>query len=287
MASKTSRSYKIDFFVVTLAGERKNDALRDLLQDAPLGYTPAVALDTGADEKFQVRSIEKLPGGRVFKGVFGRCRFGEKPVQGTEDGQETDVELKPGHGLVEKNHFLFYADRNLLVYQRNASGSHFSRFQRYVNLAVGNGVAFEPILTSDGYARLIAGGPARHFDVSFQMPRDPSFYKDEFLAEAVKLVGKTGGTSTRIRIGVGRTKHTLLAKMKDAVATLARHGLAKVARVKLEDADEPIDLIADRIIENVTVPLQKDGRARAEDIYAALAEAEIKRADHLAAFFGR
>ena len=167
--AKETKNFKVDFYVVTLDGNRKNTAMRDLLRSAGKGgYTPALPFEEGDKERYQIKSIQRIGSSHVYRGVFGRCRFGETPEQADVHGGEADVELKPGHGLVEKNHFLFYSDRNLLVYQRNASGSHYSRFQRYLNLGQQDGVVLlEPILTTDAYSRLLGGADARSIDISF------------------------------------------------------------------------------------------------------------------------
>src|SRR5690242_9403911 len=123
-----TKTFKVDFYVIAYDGERDHDLVRDFLKPIKSnGYSPALSLNPGDDEKYQIRNLVHLGKGATYKGIFGRCRFGEKPEQGTELGEESDVELKPGHGLVEKNHFLFFAKRNLLVYSRNTSGSHYNR----------------------------------------------------------------------------------------------------------------------------------------------------------------
>ena len=289
MVGHKSKSYKVDFFVVTLGGDRKHLAITNFLNKAKKsGYTEALSLSSGVDEKYQIRSLISTGGGASYKGVFGRCRFGEKPRQGTADGKESDVELKPGHGLVEKNHFLFFSAKNLLVYQRSGTGSHYSRFQRYMNLAAGqpDPILFEPILTTDAYERLISGPSARSVDISFQQPKDPSIYKDAWFRDAIKLVQSAGGLNARVRISVGRSNNRLVDKMKTAALTLAKGGLARVARVKLEEDDEAIDLIADRIVETITVKLNDKGRPEPEDVYAALQQAEAKRTKDLKSFYG-
>jgi hypothetical protein len=281
----TAKRYKADFYVATHNDEREHPKLVELL-DAGIaagGYTEAIELDPGSNEWYQVRSIVKVH--RVYRGVFGRSRYGEKPLQGTVDGREADVDLKPGHGLVEKNYFLFYADRNLIVYQRNASGSHYSRFQRYARSAIGGNVTFEPVLTRDSYVRLLAGGQPRSVELSFQSPKDPTVYQDLFFGEAARLVRRVGGTSASIRISTGRSA-ARLTQIKNSVVEAAKLGIARVARVQLEDEADPIDLIADRITQSITVPLQANGRPDSEAVYAALAQAEIERGTDLAVFFG-
>ena len=287
MRGQKTKTFRVDFFVVTSDQEREHDLMRELLSDGRK-YTDALELNPGDDEKYQVRSIVSLSKGKSFKAVLGQCRFREKPIQGTADGREEDVELKPGHGLVEKNHFLFFAERNLLVYQRNSSGSPYSRFQRYAGRAVEGNIAFEPILTKDSYQRLLdSSANARRVELSFQPPKDPSLYQDLWMQEAINLVNEVGGVSARSTISVGRTNRTLVSRIKDAAVMLARGGLAKVARVQIEDEQEPIDLIADRVIGSITVPLQQNGRPNSEDIYAALEEAQHSRSKDIKHFFGK
>jgi len=287
MTKQKHRQYKVDFYVVTIDQNRDNAVLTDLLA-AEKDHTEALTLNTGDEEHFQIRSIIPINKGAAYKAVFGRCRFGETPIQGNTDGSEEDVELKPGNGLVEKNYFLFFPQQNLLVYQRNQSGSHYSKFQRYLGRVIEkDAVTFEPILTSDSYARLLAPGiHAKRVDISFLQPKDPNLYQQEWTQDAIKLIKSIGGVTARITIGVGRTRTTLLGKSKDAAVMLAKAGLAKVARVKVEDQSEPIDLIADRVVETVQVQLGDNGRPLPEFVYAALGEAKTKRKRDLDAFFG-
>ncbi|WP_368649004.1 DUF6731 family protein [Castellaniella ginsengisoli] len=287
MEERKYKQFKVDFYVITSEQKRSNSVLSNLLSNSE-GYTEALALNPGEDEHFQIRSIVSINKGAAYKAVFGRCRFGEVPVQGKTDGSEEDVKLKPGHGLVEKNHFLFFPSQNLVVYQRNQTGSHYSKFQKYISQAHGRDViSLEPILTSDSYARLLAPGvKAKRIDISFQQPKDPSLYQQEWTKDAIRLIKSVGGTSARITIGVGRTRSTLLGKGKDAAVMLAKAGLARVARVKVEDMSEPIDLIADRVVETVQVLLGPNGRPLSEFVYAALDQAKSKRQADLDAFFG-
>lgn len=283
MATESKR-FKVDFYVITKDGSRDHAEMQNLLLGAA-HVTPALALDGNEDEKYQIRSIVQV--GSAFKAVFGRIRSGDKPVQGNELGQEEDVDLKPGHGLVEKNHFIFHPDRNLLIYERNGSGSHYAKVQRYLNLLLTQGVyVLEPLLTRDSYQKLIDGGDAKTVDFSFQAPRDPSLYQGSGLEDVIRMLKGLGGLNARVRIGVGRSDKRLTGKAKDAAVAIAKHGLARVARVTLADDAEPIDLIADRIIESASVPKGANGRPSSEDVYAALQNAADKRDDDLATFFG-
>jgi len=286
MATKKFKQFKVDFYVVTEEQRRENTVLTNLLHGNQV--TEALALNADDNEHFQIRSITSINSGSAYKAVFGRCRFGETPVQGDANGNEEDVELKPGHGLVEKNHFLFFPNNNLLVYQRNSTGSHYSKLQRYIARAGDSlNAALEPILTSDAYTRLIKSTePIKQIDLSFQAPKDPSLYQQIWTKDAIRLLNSSGGLNARITISMGRQDGHLVGQMRDAAVTLARAGLARVARVKLEEIAEPIDLIADRVIETVQVLMGENGRPIPEMVHAALEEARHRRSEDLKRFFG-
>lgn len=283
-----TKSFKVDFYVLTVNQIQGTQLLKELLESSEeRGCTEAFSLNREDDEKYQIRNIVKLGAGASYKGIFGRCRYNETPVQGTVDGKEEDVEIKPGHGLVEKNHFLFFPNRNLLVYQRNSGGSHYSKMRSFLELATEiQGVTLEPILTKDSYAKLLSSNAdVRRIDLSFQKPKDPSLYSNAWTREAMQLMRSAGSVSSRVTLSVGREGGSLSRDLKNAVVTLAKGGLASVARVKLEGELEPIDLIGDRVIENATVPLEKNGRPAADEIYAALDRAKSKKQQDIDAFF--
>lgn len=169
--------------------------MSDALQ-ASLTYTQAHKLDIKEPEDYQVRDIVSLNGGKVYQGVFGRCRF-ETLTQGTTTGDEDDVNLKPNHGLVEKNFFLYYPGQNLVVYQRNSNGSHHSKLQKYLELASENtDTLLEPILTKDSYTKLLSNAVrAKKIDISFTRPRDPKLYSHAWTKDAISLISSAGGLS--------------------------------------------------------------------------------------------
>lgn len=154
------------------------------------------------------------------------------------------------------------------------------------NQATGGTLIFEPILTRDSYQRLIDGGPATRIEFSFQPPKDPSFYKDLWTQEAAELLNKVGAVNAAVKIGVGRTNQKLAPKVKNSIVALARSGLARVARIKLEEDQQAIDLIAERVVASITVPLEKNGRATPEAIYAALLDVEGDKRDDIKSFYG-
>lgn len=280
------RQFKVDFFVCTDNGDRNTTLIDDLFEGAENHYLEARSITGDADERHQVRSIQAVGKGKIFKGVFGRWRNNTMPVQGNEAGEEDDVVLKAGYGLVEKNFFIYYTENNLLLYQRNSSGSHNSRFQRYLSELTGTPIGLEPILTTDSYERIIHGGAPKWIDFSIQPPKDPNFYGDEWSQKAMQLLNGANAYQARMKLSTGRAPQHLLEEMKEAIVSFAKSGRARVARIKLEEDNEPIDLIADRIVGTCTVDLDKNGRASPDDTYAAIAALRDHHADDLKTFFG-
>jgi len=282
------RTYKVHFFVCTHQDDRTHSLIRNLFDEAEESFLDAKCLSGDADEHHQVRSIVRSAKGRVIKGVFGKWRNNVMPEQANAEGKEADVRLRPGYGLVEKNFFVYYTDQNLLLYQRNASGSHPSKFQAYFSQLAGSPIGLEPILTRDSYQRVLNGGEPKWVEISVQPPKDPDFYGDEWTSDAMRLLNGAGAHLARIRMSASRAGDAhLLGRIKDAVVDVARSGRARVARIRLEEDNEPIDLIADRIIESITVELNEKGRPNPDDIFAAIAALRDKRKDDLKTFFGK
>lgn len=286
-AGKSKKTYSVDFYRVRI-GQKNNDAqFANLLRDsAETGYLE-VQETPGTGEHHQIKSIVAFKADKVFKAVFGRVRKSDIPRQGDEKGNEEDLDLKPGYGLVEKNYFLFYRDDNLLIYQRNHSGSHYSKLAQYLSKVLGRTVSLDPILTADSYQRLLADDvvPTK---VEFSVAASPNaeLYPEVWTKDMMSLITGLGGARARLSIRADtRRGDTLMDKAKDAAVALARSGLARIARVEIEDSDHPIDLIADRIKEKVEVEVE--GRyPDPESIYNALMLAKDRRQADLDRFFG-
>lgn len=285
MSSRT-RSFKVDFFCITRNGDRRHQELADALAVLPPGgHTEAVALE-GGDEKHQLRGVKRGPRGAIYTAVFGRCRFNETLTQGDEHGSEADVELKPGHGLVEKNHLIFVPRRNLVVYQRNAGGSHHSKLQGYLNKLFEGRYVLEPILQRDAYVKLVEGGELKGVEMSFAVPADPDVYKDVLTSQAAKLLRDCGALRGHFKMSVGRNRQRLAPYLKDALNSMARSGLASVAKARLEDLQEPIDLIADRLVKSATVDVGDDGKVSDHAYFSALDTARHDAEEALRVFYG-
>lgn len=285
MATQKTRQYTADFFGFEKNGDKTSTHFADLLKAHDGGHAPAVKLSPTEDTKFQIRGIRVRPGGNVISGVFGRCRFGEQPEQAAENTDDSDVVLKPGHGLVEKNHFLFFCDLNLLTFQRNEKAGRYSHLQAYLNTPQFQQIALVPVLTEDSYQRLMDGGKTKKLEFSIKRPSVQLDDEDAFLHDYISALSASKAGSAKIVLSASRDG-TLADDAKRALVALARYSRIRVARATMYDDNEVIDLLADRIICKMDVELGLNGRPTAESMFQALARAKDDAAPKLRNYFG-
>lgn len=281
-----TRTIKVDFFCATHRNQKRHELIDNLFDQINERHcTEAIPLEDNSDELFQFRNVARIGRARIVTAVFGRNRLGEKLTQGDHTGEEEDVELRPGYGLVEKNHLLFVPSRNLIVWQRHASGSHHSKLQAYINRMVRSPVILEPILTPDAYHRLIQGGALKSFELSLTPPADAAFYRDVLSQHAMQLVHECGAIRANIKLSVGRSGIRMPEWIKEALGSWARSGLARVAKAKVEDEETPIDLVGSRLVHSVSVPLGADKKVSPRAVYSALETARTERRAELDRYF--
>lgn len=158
MASGKTRKYQVDFYHIEQIDITNTNYVRNLLTTHVNGHAPAHCIDDNSNIQFQIRDISIASAdSNIYKGVFGKLRHNETPEQASINGADADVQLLPGHGLVEKNHFLFFSDLNLIVFQRNAHAGRNSHLQAYLNSPEFSRVSLTQILTTDSYKKLLNG----------------------------------------------------------------------------------------------------------------------------------
>lgn len=290
-----------EFYALHAFNAKDFDVLSELLKKHDGAHAPSISLDkksdgTDADEKYQIRSISASKSGKVVKAVFGRCRFNENLEQASEKTDDKDVELLPGHGLVEKNHFLFFSENNLIAYQKNGNGSGIGKLQRYLTRLTKKNIALEAVLTEDSYKKLIDAGPLKRFEASIVPPKFSELEEESSLYRAVENF--KSDNATRIKITLSANAGSPLSNSyKEDLVSLARAGWAKVARATVrpsnnvdfsDDADlkdQIIDLISNKIRIDFEVKLDEKNKPAPNEVWHGLAQAKDKCNAQLKAFF--
>lgn len=284
MVAASKRTYTADFFCMEQDAVSKTTVLTDLLKANVGQHAPAQHINGDKDVKYQIRNIHANNAGTIYRAVFGKLRHDGTPEQASEDGDDSDVELKPGNGLVEKSHFLFFSDLNLLVFQRNKNAGRESHFQNYLNIPVYQGLALVPILSRDSYTRLSEGGEIKRLEISLKNPASVLAQEDALLKDCVDMFANSNAGRMKLTLSAN-IGGTLKEEVKQAALKLAKFGRTRIARATLAADNEIIDLILDRVVKTFEVPLQPNGRPIPVDIFAGLAKAKDECAEELKAFF--
>lgn len=242
--------------------------------------------------KYELRDLRMFKNGASFSGVFARLRADDIPHIGAAGGPEREIDLGHDEGLIEKNHFLYFRESEILVYQANRSGSSVTRLGWYFSDLMNETAAFYPVIQPDALKRLLQqNSEVKHLEVSFARPTNADWYPSDIWAgQLFALLRDSGGGRLHVEIsaeGRGARRKSLPEKIKRSVRELMAHTDMTVARFDInEDGHEhEIDLIADRLTSKVTVEM--NGRyPLPERMFSALRESRNEQLHILREIFG-
>jgi hypothetical protein len=203
---------------------------------------------------YEIRDLQAFNNGAVVMGVFAVLRD-DAPHIRAQDRSEREIPLLDDEGVIEKNHFIFYAATGLVVYQVNQRASHPMRFQQYLTDFSGSSdrtVIFGDILTRDAWNKL-SKGIVKKLEVTIDVPKSPmAFDPDDF----------TGPTlHTMEHAGAQRALITFSAARGGAMSPWLREQLLRARggphidrlQVKLDGEPHPIDLLANTVRDRIEV----------------------------------
>ncbi len=283
------KTYVVGFFQGVVGPDGRKGRVSRTLRDLALSVCP---IYTYGNVKYEIRDLRQFGNGSSFAGVFAKLRADDIPHIGVPGGAEREIELQRDEGLIEKNHFLYYREHELLVYQTNRNGSSVTQLGQYCSDILNETVAFHPIIQPDAMRRLLRPETlVKHLDLSFARPTNPSWYpRDNWGAQVVSLLRESGGGSMHVQIsaeGRGANRRSLPRRVKQAVRDIMGNTNTRVARFLVEEDghEHPIDLIADRIKGKVQVEMS--GRYPVPDrMFRALREARDEQLSLLREIFG-
>lgn len=288
-----NKTYRIGFYVVSVGADGRMGNVCDRLLAArnPDGMTRPLEM---GETHLQVRGIEPLPGNAGVKGYVARFRD-EIPLTGSPDSPvETPMHLEEGKGLIERNHFVLYKEREdleVIAYQAALEGTHISGLARYLTLLFGaeDAVCCNDILNADAYVALAAGGLIKAVDFRVAKPRSKRFApdpEDTWTKEGLQFMNSTGATSYEVKISTRQQDRGLLADVRKRIEGLIRSPLTKKLTVKMSEIEEPINLLADRVTEKITV-IPVEGNITSAAVLDAIKGAKMRVQPQLDVIFGR
>lgn len=230
-----------------------NTLISDLLQQLYTAHQNGQPYPhvSGSTVAYELRDFTSLNGGNVFTGVLAVLRD-DAPNIRDDQGVERPIAMQPGDRLIEKNHFVFYKERQLLAWQVNARASHVSRFEQYLSEASGLVVGFDDIISAASFQR-ISQGVVKKLEVRIAAPTNPALVPaTDWTTRAFQLMSGVGATSIKIDVST-RTSKGLMDGVKQVIHQLKDSSEAESIKVKLAGDAEPIDLVADSIRGKVSV----------------------------------
>lgn len=287
-----TKQFRIDFYQGQLGADGEADLSTVLAEMAGMERCPAYEYGKII---FELRNLHSNNNGATIRGVFAKIRCDNLPHTGAPGGVENELDLAEEEGLIEKNHFVYYRQNELLVYQKNGHGSTTKRFEDYLSNHTGVTALFNPIPKTDSMRRLMSGeNHPRSLQLSVARPSNPDLFpSDNWNRSLLELMNGSGGMVLDIAIrgdGHSRNPHNryLLDTIKGSLNDLLGTDFVRSAKVQLEGDDfisHPVDLIADRIYSKQRV--QMNGRYPCTDsMFAALGRAKEEVADELNGVFG-
>ena len=287
------KHYRIGFYRVTVGADARMGNICDRLLAARDGNKMTRALKMG-ENQVQIRGVEELPHDAGVKGYVARFRD-ETPLTGSPDTPvETPMQLGAGNALIERNHFILYRERGdleLIAYQAALEGTHISGLGHYLTLLFGadDAVCMNQVLNPEAYRALTTGGIIKSIDFRVAKPRSKRFApdpEDTWTQEGINFMKSTGATSYEVKISTRRQGEGLLADVRKRVAILMQSQQTKKLKVKMSDVEEPIDLLAQRLMEKITV-LTVDGNITSAAVLDGIKGAKIRVQPQLDEIFGQ
>ena len=150
------KEFSISFYVANVIADGNRVGLETSLREL-VNEHHAVPQQSW-DNIYVVKELETWNNGEDFRGIFGKIRMSDLPHLANRQGLEKRLPLAADEGLIEKNHFIFNARHQLLIFQENFHGSRVGTFARYLTQVNGRSVAFNPILNTDVLAQQIKRG---------------------------------------------------------------------------------------------------------------------------------
>lgn len=257
------KEFKVRFYRVSTQSADEDDQLTPPMLFANLhrhagrdGLCPAVNVDTLG---YEIRDLVSHNRGAVYQGVFATIRDDAPHIREAQGGERI-IPLADDEGILEKNHFIYYSNQSVLVYQVNMRASHPTRFEDYLRTMAGaaHTVSLDDMLTRDAWERL-RDGVVKQFDVMFDAPNDPRAYDPtDFSAENMAMMERAGAGRISLTQKATRGHQGMGQWVKRTARQLSRDAQVRKLKVRLDGDETPIDLIADVIREKMTVEM--DGR---------------------------
>lgn len=201
---------------------------------------------------FAIELREFSADGKFAMGCLARCREDSPPVR-RPDKSEILRPLQNGHTYLEKNYFLYSKEDQVLIWQFNMSANHYSTFAAMLNVLSGGNASFICAPNINPANIDFNNIEIEYIDFKLSMPRTKKHRRQVIDAPPTnwgifnpfKLMEDMGMQSYSGKFTASRNK-SLAEKALDFAANLSNQNTLRKLKLKIEDCDEPIDVLASR-----------------------------------------
>lgn len=245
---------------------------------------------------YEVRNIVETAYG--YKGVIGKHRNIDLPPAAAIGGDERELELEEGENILEKSHFTFYPNMNVLVLQNNIMCIGNAKLGELL-AEPGYTCSLNPVINPADIRKLAQGNMMlKHAKLRIAKPRNPELLEGiehDFNNTIFQMLAHSNTASLNLELrGNSRSKNPgekyLDSRIKRALSEVVNTFDVSKCEAILEETDtginHPIDLVADRVVADKRIEIE--GRnASSFSIFSAMEEAKEERNDDLERYMGR
>ncbi len=211
---------------------------------------------------YTYKIVVNRTGQGVYLGELKRYGRDNLPHAGTLEGPERELELAQEEKTIDRNYFIFYQNRRLLVWQDNRRVSSVGILGQVISKALGTTVSFSPVMTPEvTRALMLQTHRPKTIEFSVAKPTNPQMYdSNDDSARILNMLSGLGGLSGSFRISANA--QGIRGRVLDAARalglgnSLVESGYARKVKLELEGLEHPIDLFADRLKGRITVEMR-------------------------------
>lgn len=281
------KSFGVRFYCGAFIDAAENRTVSEILKGLYDAHATGVAYPHVHDGGviYELRDFDCLNNGTSFKGVLAVLRD-DAPNIREAAGTERAIALAQDEHLIEKNHFLYFSDRQLLIWQVNGRGSHISRMEKYLTEAAGTTISLGDVIQPEAL-RKVNAGTVKRFKLRVAAARNAdAIDPNNWEAGTFELMNGIGATTISVEVATRRRGRGLVDEAKNVVHRLLNREDTRALQVQMLGEIEPIDLFADCLKERISVPMVGLYPV-AQDIFAALAVAKDNQRIPLDEYFGQ
>lgn len=260
-----TKSYRV-YFTRTSKGQRGQAIAASLLSLGQAHGTnlPVVELE---GEGFQIRDLARV--GMVWKGVFARLRP-DAPHIVNEAGVEREIELDDGDRVLDKCHFLYREQPNVLVWQYNRNAGSLSKMHLYLSAVMDDYIELPQVMNEAELDRVLAG---QMYEISFGYDRPDSLstHAPRWNQDAFDMMSDVHAAKAKFLLRAPRGGHLAPSARERVRQMLNAVGIGKV-RVRLTDEANPIELFMAPLRDEIEVYLN-GAYPSPDEVFRALEEA--------------